>query len=420
MKILVCDDIAARGEETCSSIRDAGISGHQVIPVFEGDLKTAIEEIVQRAQRTLTRTRADREAEHDATIFDCPHSDVLILDNNLADLKISGARHTAESIVGYIRTFTPIPYVVSLNKNPQVDFDLRYLVGDYRTEADLALNTRHLARSALWTGNATSTTGFLPWYWPVLNGAAARRRRQIEFVEEHYGKPILTTLAFPSRHMDFLSRHARGALSPSAVRPRSVTFRKFFLESCRSLPIRQDREAISKRVGRGDRTALRMVARVAAAELDRWIRRDVLGPQDFLVDLPHLLMRLPFLLGENAKDLDRWNRAIQTADPPFGLDEEIYENHLKGAKLEGDLWTETPCFWWPTLKEDDGLNRMFFRGGSKWANAVFCEDLSRFRLRSDAAGGAREFAAEFEGSWQRRHVAEVERLTYSPKSRFAV
>ena len=48
---------------------------------------------------------------------------------------------------------------------------------------------------------------------------------------------------------------------------------------------------------------MEIIARVVAAYIDRWFRRDVLGPQEALVDLPHLLMRLPFLLGEKAGDL---------------------------------------------------------------------------------------------------------------------
>jgi len=421
MRILVCDDIVKRGEETCSFIREAGTE-HEVVPVFEDDLKTAIEAIFRRAQRTLARTRTSPETEDGDTIFDDPRSDVLmILDNNLAELNISGARHTAESIAGYLRALTNVPYIVSLNKNPQVDFDLRYLVGDYRTDADLALNTKHLAYPALWTGETTPTAGrFFPWYWPVLNRTPAVRRRQIDFVEKHYDEPIVTALKFPPKYLNFLSRHAWGALSPKAARTKSITIRKFFLESCRSLPILKDRKELSKRLGRGDDSARRIVARVAAAELERWIRRDVLGPQDFLVDLPHLLMRLPFLLGKHVNDLDRWNGVALAAEPPFGLDEELYENHLKDAKFEGDIWTKSPCFWWPKLKEDEKLNRMFFRDGSNWADAVFCEDLSRFVLRSEDPRALREFAAEFEGSWQRRHVAEVDKMTYSPKSRFAV
>ena len=422
MRILVCDDIAKRGNETCSFIREAGTE-HEVVPVFDGALKAEIEKIFQHAQCTLDRTYTSPETDDGDSIFNEPCSDVLmILDNNLAELKISGARHTAESIVGYLRAFTNVPYVVSLNKNPQVDFDLRYLVGDYRTDADLALNTKHLAYPALWTGETTAAADrFFPWYWPVLNRTPAVRRRQIDFVEKHYDEPIVTALAFPTQYLNFLSRHARGALSPKAVGTENVTIGNFFLESCRSLPVFMDREELSDRIDRGDDSARRIAARVAAAELERWIRRDVLGPQGFLVDLPHLLMRLPFLLGEHVNDLDRWNDVVLAAEPPFGLDEELYENHLKDVKFEGEIWTKSPCFWWPKLKEDEELNRMFFRDGSNWADAVFCEDLSRFVLRSKGPQETlREFATEFEGSWQRRHVEVVDKMTYSPKSRFAV
>ena len=74
--------------------------------------------------------------------FGLPTPDIVILDNNLAELTIPGARHTAESIAGYIRAFTNIPYIVSLNKNPDIDFDLRYLMGDRHTQADVRFEQR--------------------------------------------------------------------------------------------------------------------------------------------------------------------------------------------------------------------------------------------------------------------------------------
>ena len=305
---------------------------------------------------------------------------------------------------------------MSLNKNPRVDFDLRYLVGDYQTQADLALNARHLSNLSLWSGQATASE-FLPWYWPALQDVAAQRRRQIQLVVEHLDDSIVMTLGFPKSDVKQLSRHARGALSLEES-PGRVTFRKFFVSSCRSLPILLDRRRLGTAAAREDGPAREAVSRVVAAEFGKWIRRDLLGPQDVVVDLPHLLMRMPLLLGEGAEDLDRWNEAVGSTEPPYGLSPEIYDDHLKAARCSPEFWPRRPCFWWRTLRTDEGLNRKFFDDRSSWAPAVFCEDISQFRLL-DTRNGPEGFTTEFEGAWARRHVAHLEGKHYTPMSRFA-
>src|SRR5712691_12433141 len=190
MRVLVCDDIEDRGRELIAQIEEAG----QAIDIshrLDKELKGALEGLFERVESCLEDPKKYRTGKK--LVFD--DMDVVIIDNNLANLHIKGTRLTAESIAGYVRAFTGAPYVVSVNKNPNVDFDLRYLVGDYATHADLALNTKHLSNRALWTGNsAGATDGFIPWYWPCLNTIAGRRREQIAFVKAHLDKPVFSSL----------------------------------------------------------------------------------------------------------------------------------------------------------------------------------------------------------------------------------
>ena len=422
MKVLVCDDIDKRGRKTADAISTA--VGHCTTPLTGDCLKSEIAGLFERAHSLLGSAKSPKSAPAtDLLHFRSNDYDIAILDNNLSDLNVAGARHTAESIAGYLRAFGTIPYIVSLNKNPQVDFDLRYLVGDYQTQADLAVNDKHLSNRALWTGDPQDATdGFLPWYWPSLNDAADRRRRQIEFVERHLGKPILQSMGFPVSASDHLSRHAKGALSPEAERVTRITFMKFFETSCRSLPIRKERQMLGKKANAGDTTAYRIVSRVVAGEIEKWVRRDLVGPQDVLVDLPHLLMRMPFLLGTNAGQLPRWNEAIAAMKPPYGMAAEIHDDDLKlDTFADADIWTKSPCFWWRALKSNDRLNRMFYEDAGEWIDAVFCEDLSRFKSSSSESDSKpSEFATELEGPWNRRHVAYIKgQYAYMPMSRFA-
>ena len=428
MKILVCDDEPSRGEEIANSIRE----GRNIEPVLlVDDLREEFIKLYTAINPCLDDPSTYRDQPN--VLFN--DFDIVILDNNLALLDPEGARLTAESFIGHIRAFTSTAYIISLNKNPHVDFDLKYLVGDYQTQADVALNTNHLANPALWSGDeATATSGFIPWYWPRLNSVADRRRQQVQFVLEHLKAPLLKSLNFPDEAIPFLSRHALGTLSSTAVLDpteaagiavRDLTFRQIFTDTERSLPVQNERKKLADAAS-DNRLIQELIARDVAARIDLWLRKDVVGPQDALVDLPHLLIRFPFLLGEKAGDINEWNKAINTHSAPYGLVEALYERYLKENRFppEFDFWLPSPpCFWWPQLKAADELNEYFFKAkDGDWADCVFCEDRSLFLPRESENGSPPiEFATEFEGSWTRRYISFIadQDIQYSPRTRLA-
>lgn len=421
MKVLVCDDQKDRGEHVVATIHET-TSGIEAIPLFGDDLTRALAQLFERVDSCINDP-ANFEL-RDELPFDTV--DLGIFDNNLAQLEIKGARLTAESIVGYVRAFTACPYSISLNKNPDVDFDLRYLIGDYESRSDLSLNAEHLENRALWTGNpADAKEGFLPWYWPTLSLACDRRRAQIDFVEKNLRNSVLRALGFPTDEeaLGFLSLHAKGALSSDAsisgtdgqsIRLEDLTFRDVFLSKGRSLPVKEERKTMAE-VER--QSISRLIARVVAADIDLWFRRDVVAPQEMLVDVPHLLTRMPFLLGANVADPEAWNAATVANDPPFGMDATLYTQHLAEAGFPHDIWIPKPAFWWPKLKANEVLGDLFFDSGSEtWADVAFCEDISRFVAR-EGENTPIEFPAEFEGAWARRYVAKLPSINYKPQSR---
>ena len=432
-RILVCDDLDGDDHEFTKAIGKAGQLGTEVERLSGKDLAEAITDLIDSAEKVFAGDRCPGEVRSDRFNEDV---DLLVLDNNLAHLGIRGARLTAEAIAGYIRAFSPVPYVVSVNKNPNVDFDLRYLVGDYASRADLALNVQHLSNPGLWNRKRSDAQGgFLPWYWPKLLGAAERRRGQVAFVAEALGESVCASLGISSEAFSSLSRQSRSLLSQAeeatdaadGLEYRSgygATFRQVFMASSRSIPNQDERRQLLEWLDRGDRGFPEVVARVVAADIDFWFRRDVLGPQELLVDVPHLLMRMPFVLGQNADDLQHWNSAVDAcaADPPYGMDAGIFREHLQPHQFGHDLWAQTPCFWWTPLKEDDNLNARFSAEDVDWADTVFCEDRSEFlpRLAPLGEDEPAEFVAQFEGAWSRRYVANLSEVQYAPKSRFAL
>ena len=234
MKILICDDIQKRGDRTRRQIKSA--SGYEADVLAEKDLERTIKALIDRARAVLADPYQPLCAS-DAFVLDRDY-DLVILDNNLSHLSLPGARYTAESITGYFRSFTSIPYIVSLNKNPHIDFDLRYLIGDYQTLADIALNNPHVATPALWSGPvADAADTFVPWYWPVLSDSAKRRGEQIRFVSEHLEEPMLRALGFSALKSEHLSRHARGALAPDVIDVTRVTFKRFLRRHVGRFPL---------------------------------------------------------------------------------------------------------------------------------------------------------------------------------------
>ena len=339
----------------------------------------------------------------------------MIVDNNLTGLELDGARLTAETIIGYLRAFTDVPYIISLNKNLHVDFDLRYLFGDYQSLADLALNARHLSNGRLWEADAGEA--FAPWYWPHVAGAVDRRREQIDFLATNWKGPVWEALGFPPEADDYLSLRAKSPLSSTKQDMREASFEVFFDSSRVLAPAEINR--LRELAGEEVDFAQRALLQISAYEVDRWLRRDVLGAQDVLIDLPHLVAQMPFLLGEHASDLDCWNKVATSEEPPFGLDRQLFEKHLRPALFGHSMWVPGPCFWWPRLKSDVALTECFFDADGDWPDAVFCEDVSRFVsiAGEEESDSPQEFEAEIEGSWARRYIAFVGDYLYSPRSR---
>ena len=408
MRILICDDKPSQCERTRKAIDSRG----DVEELAGSRLKNGLTSLFGNVSGVLNGS-ATTDKRLESTDFD--GFDLIIVDNNLTGLELDGARLTAETIIGYLRAFTDVPYIVSLNKNLHVDFDLRHLFGDYQSLADLALNTEHLSNGRLWDGNAGD--GFAPWYWPRVADAAARRREQIDFIAKNFDRPVWKALGFPAEADDYLSLRAKSPLSSTGKEVREASFEVFFDASWALPPA----EIMKLKELAGDEVdfALKAVHQISAYEVDRWLRRDVLGTQDVLIDLPHLVAQMPFLLGEHASDLDCWNEVVTGEEPPFGLDEAMFEKYLRQARFSRSMWVPGPCFWWPRLKSDDALTKCFFAADGDWPDVVFCEDVSRFVPIAGEGdpSSPKEFEAEIEGSWARRYIAYVGENSYSPRSR---
>ena len=407
-RILICDDREDGCDDAIRQLEKVGRADGAA--TLYGDFLREVLSTLFEGTGELLRGGADSEK------FKIPKDlagfDLVIFDNNLADLDFGGARLTAESIIGHLRAFTDAAYIISLNKNPNVDFDLRHLFGDHDSIADLALNTSHLSRPRLWGGQDDD---FAPWYWPCLPDAAARRTEQIDFVRRSLDRTVWDALNFPDEAADYMSRRSKALASRLSRREtvREVTFRDVF-DANGSLD-REATENMDSLARESVTCAVEAVCRVAAAEVERWIRREILAPQDVLVDLPHLVTRMPSLLGDKSSDLAEWNRVAVSTEEPYGLDGVAYRDHVGSTRFQPDFWLSAPCFWWPTLKASAELRRQLFESKVDWPDAVFCEDVSAF-VAMDTLSPV-EIEADIEGSWPRRYIAQKAEVNFSPRSR---
>lgn len=365
MKVLVCDDRETECDFAATKITNLDLDRVDVSTLHSDKLTEELRAFFRQISKDQPQGQV-------SSAFD--EYDIIFLDNNLSALAFEGARLTAESIAGYLRAYSTSSYIISLNKNPEIDFDLRYLVGDYSTVSDLALNTPHLGNKALWTGEPSDAcNGFKPWYWPTLLREPMRRRKQVESVFTAIDMNILGELGISSEVVRHSSRRAFGTLSPDAKYDLSpemvtkegkeiedITFRDFFLARNRSVTDSEDRERLSNQ-SNDDKFIKEVVSRAIAADIDLWIRRDLVAPQDALVDIPHLIARMPFLLGSSASSIIRgWNSAIISESSPFGLDNALFTAHVRERQVLNTHWIKSPTFYWPLLKKMNYWKNSFF------------------------------------------------------------
>jgi hypothetical protein len=413
-RILVLDDNPDRAKATVAQVESA-LSKHShkfTISHLSGDeLRPIIVDMFSIYREFLKNGKIER------TLFE---AEIAIVDYNLSEIHFEGAIHTADTIIGYARALSNGIYYVALNRNESVDFDLRYAIGDYDSKADASLNFSHLSIPPLWSDDVPSS-GFRPWYWPILMHSHDRRRSLISHIGSNIERSVLATLGLSDLDFEALSLHARGFLesarSKDDERPlSSLTFLDIFLSTGRSIS-QEDRTKILANLKDGKAT-LEPILQIVSHEIDVWLRRDLIGGQDVLVDVPHLVERYPFLLGTSVGNNDAWTAITTNSDDALTLLKrgghwERLESYLLP---DWHIWSDRPVFKWKGIDSDDELVEQHLR--FEWKDSpdiVFAEDTSRFVDRKTAS----RFNMETETSYPSRYVEVVDGFSYVPRSRLS-
>lgn len=388
-RVVVCDDDERTRESFVDDINRA--VGRVVAANYSAkELKDAIAGLMNRERGTL---------------FD--GADVAVIDNRLIDewTQPDDPKVSAEQLADYVRTSSTAEVVLILNQYREIDFDLR-LDGRLDSYADLNITDRCLDRTALWTEAAPE--GFRPWSWPVLERTVEQmpKRRAWLMADERLDRPVLEELGLSDERVErSLSRVAADFLHPQRASA-EVTFRNFVEGATRATDQKE-----RQRIAHDDDLA----AKIAAARLGKWLEATILGPQDVLVDVPHLLERFPCLVMD-PQSIASWNAAISWS----GVD------GFKSKDVEPQLWTlhenwlSRPAYLWPLVQNDEALAADLmgcFAASDAPAEVGFCEDLSRFLPIAET----REFVADLYSAFDRRRasVARTDHFSYGPANRFA-
>ena len=389
--VLICDDDARVCGQWVETVR--AVAPPELYDVAEPpgkkDLQGAIRKVFARQSALLD----GRPEVHEPCLFD--GADILILDYDLLHIDERNARHTGESLARLVRMCTTAGVIVVVNQfDAHFDLSLR---GHVSSHADLNIQADLLGNPGLWTDPPWD--GFRPWHWQTLHRAVETQRTRQQLIAEHFNEPIADVLGMREEDHLCLSDTTVGFIAPDARDLEGVrkhTFKSFAStlgNGKRTLPL-LDKEA---------------ACRFAASRIGKWLERQVLAPQNVLIDLPHLIQRFPFLWEEDLAKPAIWTAAVCG-------DEQVKRRVPGGCWFEPAGFLSRPAIWSSRLLEQGGIRdkRASF-DYSRVPPLVFLEDTSAFEQLQEAT----QFRAGHHNGYDRRFAKCVAGKVYAPQRRLA-
>ena len=353
---------------------------------------------IEKLQNKQEELRDNGTCSDETTEFD--DASIFIIDYDLLKSKAGGLL-TGEIIAYAVRCFSECRLIVGLNQYGHNTFDLT-LRGHPESFADLNLGEDQLGNPDLWRGDwGDSRPGYRPWYWPNLPDALGNFEKKVKDVQENLDSPICEVLDFDLELFQLLPRAVTQFIGTvKGKKPAGTTFCEFVLQSGNGL--RPKDKTISDD---------KVLARVGAARISKWLERLVLPEQDFLVDAPHLVARYPSLIAGDEKKITDWNSTAQLVDyRELGLETKTIESY----RFQKDYWISRPVWFWDTLRECEEIKEVREPWLTDKPSWIFCEDASRFHKRRDCE----EFFADTDSPFTRRFVKGFKGVDYRPRVRF--
>lgn len=396
MRIRVCDDVEDIAEEWVAAVRAVVPAGYDV-----ARMTAAKAEVSNLLQRKLAVEKGNDPATW-KTEFD--EIDVLVIDYDLLHLDETGGRTTGEGVARLARSLSICGAIVLMNqfKGPQFDLGMR---GHLDSLADTNIDATLVGQAALWQRRDPIAGQFNPTTWtPIPDLVGAARALAVTFGSAGIDAAMMPLVGLGLPALSELSDTAFGFLSVKAETAdelAAVTLRGFL-----------ERSVDAKVVGCLLEKAPDIVFNFAAFRIVKWLDRAVLRPMDVLVDGPHLLDRLPFMIDSmkaNADDPADWVKAA--AAPRAALRWDVLEKYHNDAasKVLGRM-----VFDWFSLANDDKVDEMqdtYLE--NQRIRYYLAEDTSRFVDK----GALTRYRADFHNFGDRRAIENLGDITYGPLRR---
>jgi len=395
MRVRVCDDVKDIADSWVKDISDALDSADVA------RMDSAKDEISKLLNRKIAVE--DKSDPHiHSTEFD--EIDVLVVDYDLLHLDGAGSRTTGEGVARLARTYSTCGAIVVMNQYRSAQFDLG-MRGHLESFADLNVAAELIGSTPLWRPVEPYAGTFNPTIWrPMPTLLSAARSLAESLSGAGYDAPICDLIGLDLEAATELSDTAFGFLSSKAQTAedlRKVTLREFLTQSLDP-----------KISGSLIETMPDELTNYAAFRIAKWLDRAVLRPMDVLIDVPHLIDRLPFLILSDKSDVGdpkAWIKA--TLDPENLLDWDLLSKYIN-ERASSALGRQV--FNWYQLSGDSKIDDLQDEYLEK-ENVRFhlAEDTSRF-LPSEKLT---QYRADFHNFGDRRAIEKLSSITYGPQRR---
>lgn len=395
MRVRVCDDVKDIADSWVKDISDALDSADVA------RMDSAKDEISKLLNRKIAVEDKSDPHTH-STEFD--EIDVLVVDYDLLHLDGAGSRTTGEGVARLARTYSTCGAIVVMNQYRSAQFDLG-MRGHLESFADLNVAAELIGSTPLWRAVEPYAGTFNPTIWrPMPTLLAAARTLAGTLSGAGYDAPICEMIGLDLEAATELSDTAFGFLSSKAQTAddlRKVTLREFLTQS---LDPKISETLIDKMPD--------ALFNYAAFRIAKWLDRAVLRPMDVLIDVPHLIDRLPFLILSEKSDVgdpEAWIKA--TLDPENLLDWDLLSKYVN-ERASSALGRQV--FNWYQLSGDSKIDDLQDEYLEK-ENVRFhlAEDTSRFL----PSGKLTQYRADFHNFGDRRAIEKLSSITYGPQRR---
>ncbi len=351
LHILVVDDNADLVDAMRTKVESAVRSRAKVTTLTGDVLKKAIRELRGRESNWDAKGRWSPR-QYNAH-FDS--ADILVLDYRLADLYGPDGYMTGEDLAALARRYSTAGPIVSVNRFGEQSFDLR-LRPETQTWAEVSVAHEDLRNPRLWSAGADGP--YRPWGWSSLEHLPELFYRRMKHALRHFDSPVAKSLGISQTQLDLMPRKISESLGDDPFR---MTFRE----------VARQRAFPSDNVPKPSRPQM---ARVAAAEVGKWLSHSVLPGQEILIDAPHLAAQYPSLV-KGRRTQARLNHLARMTP---GADLPLDTTRIKGARLRPGFWLDRPAWWTEAVLE----NRELPENRRPWERTPldyrFAEDTSQF------------------------------------------